>query len=208
MLHPMAFFTRNATPDPAIRAMFAAEEPAFSICVYCGSQQPRDAVFADAAREVGRWVARNGGQLVYGGGHTGLMGVVADAALAEGGRVVGVIPKALVEREWAHRGCTELHIVDTMHQRKHLMAERCTAFLALAGGIGTFEELFEAWTWRQLGYHHKPVAILNTAGYYDDLFKFLHGAVGQGFMRTAQMDMIHIGTEIESTLQHLAAAHT
>ena len=131
------------------------------------------------------------------------MGVVADAALQAGGRVVGVIPKALVEREWAHHACTELHIVETMHQRKHMMAERCTAFLALAGGIGTFEELFEAWTWKQLGYHDKPVAVLNTAGYYDHLLTFLQGSVAAGFMKPYQMDMIHIGTEVVPTLEYL-----
>ena len=136
--------TDRPSPASSVQGLFSDPDPRFSICVYCASQPGVDERFADAAREVGSWIARHGGQLVYGGGHNGLMGVVADAALQAGGRVVGVIPKALVEREWAHHACTELHIVETMHQRKHMMAERCTAFLALAGGIGTFEELFEA----------------------------------------------------------------
>ena len=141
--------------------------PAFSICVYCGSRPGTEPAFAEAAREVGLWIAQNKGQLVYGGGHNGLMGMMADACLQAGGRVVGVIPKALVEKEWAHSGCSELHVVENMHERKSLMAERADAFLAMPGGIGTFEEFFEVWTWRQLGYHDKPVGLLNIQGYYD-----------------------------------------
>ena len=195
--------TDRPSPASSVQGLFSDPDPRFSICVYCASQPGVDERFADAAREVGSWIARHGGQLVYGGGHYGLMGVVADAALQAGGRVVGVIPKALVEREWAHHACTELHIVETMHQRKHMMAERCTAFLALAGGIGTFEELFEAWTWKQLGYHDKPVAVLNTAGYYDHLMTFLQGSVNAGFMKPYQMEMIHVGTEVAPTLEYL-----
>ncbi|MEE1654307.1 TIGR00730 family Rossman fold protein [Brachymonas sp. G13] len=195
--------TDRPSPASSVQGLFSDPDPRFSICVYCASQPGVDERFADAAREVGSWIARHGGQLVYGGGHNGLMGVVADAALQAGGRVVGVIPKALVEREWAHHACTELHIVETMHQRKHMMAERCTAFLALAGGIGTFEELFEAWTWKQLGYHDKPVAVLNTAGYYDHLMTFLQGSVNAGFMKPYQMEMIHVGTEVAPTLEYL-----
>lgn len=157
-------------------------EPAFSICVYCGSRPGANPAYADAARFVGTWIARRNGQLVYGGGRNGLMGIAADAALQAGGRVIGIIPKALVEKEWAHEGCTELHIVDTMHERKRMMAEKADAFLALPGGIGTLEELFEVWTWRQLGYHDKPVGILNTAGYYTGLLDFLNASVAQHFM--------------------------
>ncbi|MCB2033508.1 MAG: TIGR00730 family Rossman fold protein, partial [Ottowia sp.] len=156
--------------------------PAFSVCVYCGSRPGADPAFAEVADQVGRWIGAHGGQLVYGGGRSGLMGVVADATLATGGRVVGVIPRALVEREHAHRGCTELLIVDTMHERKRLMAERADAFLALPGGIGTFEEFFEAWTWRQLGYHDKPIGLLNQNGYYDALLRFVEGSMAGGFM--------------------------
>src|SRR5574343_857044 len=154
-------------------------EPAFSVCVYCGSKFGADPRFSDLATEVGRWIGQHGGQLVYGGGRNGLMGLVADSTRAAGGRVVGIIPKALVEREWAHTGCDELHVVDTMHERKRMMMERADAFVALPGGIGTFEELFEAWTWRQLGYHDKPVGVLNAEGYYDGLLTFLASCVDQ-----------------------------
>src|SRR6185436_11674938 len=132
-------------------------KPAFSICVYCGSRPGERPELRAAAQQVGRWIGEHGGQLVYGGGNNGLMGLLADAALAAGARVVGIIPHSMVEREWAKRDCTELHIVDNMHDRKRMMAERADAFLALPGGTGTFEEFFETWTWRQLGYHDKPI---------------------------------------------------
>jgi uncharacterized protein (TIGR00730 family) len=177
--------------------------PAFSICVYCGSRPGSEPAFADSARQVGLWIAQNKGQLVYGGGHNGLMGMMADACLQAGGRVIGVIPEALVEKEWAHSGCSELHVVENMHERKRLMAERADAFLALPGGIGTFEEFFEAWTWRQLGYHDKPVGLLNLNGYYDKLLAFLSTAVQQGFMNTGQMQLISSGTHAESLLKSL-----
>ncbi|WP_427912432.1 TIGR00730 family Rossman fold protein [Ramlibacter sp. MMS24-I3-19] len=177
----------------------------FSICVYCGSRAGVAEPFVQSARDVGRWVGERGGQLVYGGGNKGLMGTVADATLAAGGTVVGVIPHALVEKEFAKRDCTELHVVDTMHDRKQKMAERAGAFLALAGGIGTFEELFEVWTWRQLGYHDKPVGILNTTGYYDPLLQFLAGSVRAGFMNDWQMDLVRVGTEPAALLEALVA---
>jgi uncharacterized protein (TIGR00730 family) len=134
------------------------------------------------------------------------MGIVAQATMDAGGRVVGVIPKALVEKEWANRDCTELHIVDTMHDRKRMMAERADAFLALPGGIGTFEELFEVWTWRQLGYHDKPLGVLNTAGYYDTMLAFLNTAVEQQFLGDWQMDLIRTGIEPIGLLQDLVQA--
>lgn len=177
--------------------------PAFSICVYCGSRPGTEPAFAEAARQVGLWIAQNKGQLVYGGGHNGLMGMMADACLQAGGRVVGVIPKALVEKEWAHTGCSELHVVENMHERKRLMAERADAFLAMPGGIGTFEEFFEVWTWRQLGYHDKPVGLLNIKGYYDNLLAFLSTSVQQGFMNAGQMQLIRSGTHTESLLKSL-----
>ncbi|MCB2037426.1 MAG: TIGR00730 family Rossman fold protein [Burkholderiaceae bacterium] len=180
--------------------------PAFSVCVYCGSRPGADPAFAEVADQVGRWIGAHGGQLVYGGGRSGLMGVVADATLAAGGRVVGVIPRALVEREHAHRGCTELLIVDTMHERKRLMAERADAFLALPGGIGTFEEFFEAWTWRQLGYHDKPIGLLNQNGYYDALLRFVGDSMAGGFMDGSQMRLIEVGATWEPLLQHLVSA--
>jgi len=178
-------------------------QPAFSLCVYCGSRPGTDSAYEHAAVAVGQWIARHGGQLVYGGGSGGLMGTVADAALKAGARVVGIIPKALVEKEWAHHGCTELHIVDNMHDRKRMMAERADAFLALPGGIGTFEELFEVWTWRQLGYHDKPIGLLNTAGYYDGLLKFLQTAVASQFMGDWQMGLIRHGSNPAALLAEL-----
>lgn len=178
-------------------------KPAFSVCVYCGSRPGAEPGFSYTARQVGQWIGEHGGQLVYGGGRNGLMGIVADATLAAGGRVVGVIPKALVEKEWAHTGCTELHIVDTMHERKRIMAEHADAFLSLPGGIGTLEEFFEVWTWRQLGYHAKPVGLLNLNGYYDHLLAFLATSVTGGFMNDWQMDLIHVASDAEQLLQQL-----
>ena len=169
--------------------------PRFSVCVYCGSRTGETPAFVDAARDVGRWIGANGGQLVYGGGNNGLMGVLANATLAAGGRVIGVIPKALVEREWAKLDCTELHIVDTMHERKRMMAERADAFLALPGGIGTFEELFEVWTWRQLGYHDKPIGLLDCGNYYAPLLTFLRSSVGHGFMNEWQLGLLRVGSD-------------
>jgi uncharacterized protein (TIGR00730 family) len=179
------------------------DKPAFSVCVYCGSRPGVEPAYATVAQQVGRWIAEHHGQLVYGGGHNGLMGLMADACLQAGGRVIGVIPKALVDKEWAHTGCTELHVVDTMHERKRLMAEHADAFLALPGGIGTFEEFFEVWTWRQLGYHDKPVGLLNLNGYYDSLLVFLNAAVKQGFMNDWQMNLIRTNTNAPALLETL-----
>jgi uncharacterized protein (TIGR00730 family) len=134
------------------------------------------------------------------------MGTVADATLAAGGRVVGVIPHALVEREWAKRDCTELHVVDNMHERKRMMAERADAFLALPGGIGTFEEFFEAWTWRQLDYHAKPVGLLDTAGYYRPMLTFLEASVKSGFMSDWQMGLLTVGSDPQVLLPQLVQA--
>jgi uncharacterized protein (TIGR00730 family) len=177
--------------------------PNFSLCVYCGSRPGLDPQHLAIARTVGSWIGRHGGQLVYGGGRAGLMGEVAQATLEAGGRVVGIIPKALVEKEWAMHDCSELHIVETMHDRKRMMAERADAFVALPGGIGTFEELFEVWTWRQLGYHDKPVGILNAGGYYDGLLSFLSSAVEQQFMSDWQMQLIQAGSEPVALLSNL-----
>lgn len=181
-------------------------KPAFSLCVYCGSRPGNTPEFAAMARRVGNWIGAHDGQLVFGGGHNGLMGLMADAALAAGGRVVGVIPKALVEKEWAHNGCTELHIVENMHERKRIMAEHADAFLALPGGIGTLEEFFEVWTWRQLGYHNKPVGLLNLNGYYDSLLAFLASAVQQDFMNDWQMELIRTDNNAEQLLETLVQA--
>ncbi len=180
--------------------------PAFSLAVYCGSRTGNSPAFARVAAEVGHWIGAHQGQLVYGGGRNGLMGILADACLAAGGQVVGVIPKTMVEREWAHNGCHELLVVDTMHERKRIMAERADAFLALPGGIGTFEEFFEAWTWRQLGFHDKPVGLLNLDGYYDALLQFLRHSVNSQFMGDAQMGLIRTGTEPLALIKELVEA--
>lgn len=192
---------KNPTP-----VAVKTDSPAFSVCVYCGSRPGNSAEFAALAQTVGRWIGRHGGQLVFGGGHNGLMGIMADAALAAGARVIGVIPKALVEKEWAHTGCTELHIVENMHERKRVMAEHADAFLALPGGIGTLEEFFEVWTWRQLGYHNKPVGLLNMNGFYDSMLVFLNAAKSSGFMDDWQMDLIETGSDAELLLQSLVQA--
>ncbi len=180
--------------------------PAFSICVYCGSRPGENPAFAQAAQTVGQWIGGHGGQLVYGGGRGGLMGVVAEATRLAGGRVVGIIPQALVDKELANRQCDELHIVQTMHERKAMMAERSDAFVALPGGIGTFEELFEVWTWRQLGYHGKPLGLLNVAGYYDGLLGFLRTSVASGFMGEWQMELLQADTSAEPLLRNLVQA--
>ncbi|WP_119156043.1 TIGR00730 family Rossman fold protein [Caldimonas tepidiphila] len=177
----------------------------FSLCVYCGSRNGALPDYEAAARAVGREIGRRGWQLVYGGGKVGLMGAVADAVLDAGGRAVGVIPRSLMDREVGHAGLHELHVVDTMHQRKQMMAERSDAFLALPGGIGTFEELFEVWTWRQLGYHDKPIGLLNAAGYYDGFVDFIAHTVRQGFLSQAQQEVLLSGTEPAELLERLAA---
>lgn len=177
--------------------------PAFSLCVYCGSRTGIDPRFAEAAQAVGHWIGRRGGRLVYGGGRSGLMGLVADATLSAGGTVLGVIPEALVEREFAHTGCTELKVVATMHERKRLMAEAADAFLALPGGIGTFEELFEVWTWRQLGYHDRPIGLLDTSGYYQGLLAFLQSGLQAGFMAPAQMALLKVSANPGALLPDL-----
>ena len=180
--------------------------PAFSICVYCGSRPGNDPEFTHTAQQVGTWIGSHGGQLVYGGGRNGLMGAVADATLAAGGRVIGVIPKSLVDKEQAHQGCTELHVVQTMHDRKRIMAESADAFLALPGGIGTFEEFFEVWTWRQLGHHDKPIGLLNMNGYYDSMLAFLQSSASAGFMPDWLVPLISVDTQAVPLLESLVQA--
>ncbi len=180
--------------------------PAFSVCVYCGSRPGNSPAFTEAAQAVGHWIGSHDGQLVYGGGKAGLMGTVARATRDAGGRVVGIIPQALVDRELANELCDELHVVTTMHERKAMMAERSDAFIALPGGIGTFEELFEIWTWRQLGYHDKPIGILNANGYYDNMLTFLSQCVGDGFMGDWQMGLVQSGSDHQALLTQLVEA--
>lgn len=177
--------------------------PHFSICVYCGSRSGTQAEYAQVAEQVGTWIGQHGGQLVYGGGKNGLMGIVASATSAAGGRVVGIIPKALQTRENTRTDCDELHVVHTMHERKRLMAQRADVFVALPGGIGTFEEFFEVWTWRQLGYHDKPIGLINTRGYYDGLLAFSRHSVEQGFLSDGQMDLIQVGENATDLLRSL-----
>ena len=179
--------------------------PVLSVCVYCGSRHGRHSAYTAAARALGAAIGSRGWQLVYGGGKVGLMGEVADATLGAGGRVVGVIPESLQKLEVGHTGLTELHVVPTMHVRKQMMAERADLFIALPGGIGTLEELYEVWTWRQLGYHDQPIGLLNTAGYYDGLLSFMNTTVTEGFLSRSQLGDVQVGTEPEALLLSLAA---
>lgn len=176
-----------------------------SLCIYCGSRPGADPAYAEAAEAVGRAIGQRGWQLVYGGGRAGLMGIVANAALAAGAPVVGVIPQSLMDREVGHQGLTELHVVQTMHERKLMMAERSDAFVALPGGIGTFEELFEVWSWRQLGYHDKPLGLLNTAGYYDPLLRFMGDTVRQGFVSAPQHALLEVDADPGALLDRIGA---
>ena len=176
-----------------------------SLCVYCGSRLGNAPEFSQAAVDVGKWIAEQGGELVYGGGNNGLMGLVAKSAQESGAKVIGVIPESMVVREWARRECDELIVVKTMHDRKRIMAERANAFLALPGGIGTFEEFFEAWTWKQLGYHTKPIGLLNTHGYFDSLISFLESSFKSQFMVEHQMGLIDIESNTKTLLNSLQA---
>ena len=175
-------------------------KPAFSLCVYCGSRPGMLESFTQTAKAVGEWIGQHKGQLVYGGGNNGLMGIVAASTQQAGGRVVGIIPHALAEMELARDDCDEFYLVDNMHQRKQMMAERADAFLALPGGIGTFEEFFEVWTWRQLGYHNKPIGLLNVDGYYDGLLTFMRTTVNDGFVSDWQMNLIQQSSNLEELL--------
>lgn len=175
------------------------------ICVFCGSNPGVDPAYAAGAAALGRAIAAGGYGLVYGGASVGLMGVVADAALAVGGAVIGVLPEALQARELAHRGLTELHIVPSMHARKALMADLADGFVALPGGIGTFEELFEIWTWGQLGDHAKPVALLDVGGFYSPLIGFLDGVVAAGFVKPVHRDMLLTDDEPARLIGRMAA---
>ncbi len=158
--------------------------------IYCGSSAGVRPAYAEAARATGRLLAERGIGVVFGGGSVGMMGLVADAALEAGGEVIGVIPHALAAREVDHTGLTALHKVETMHERKALMAELADGFVALPGGIGTLEELMEVWTWMQLGIHRQPVGLLNVAGYFDGLLAFVDHAVAEGFVRPAHRDLL------------------
>ena len=173
------------------------------ICVYCGSALGRDPNQAETASAFGQLLGRRGIGLVYGGGNTGLMGRLADAALAAGSDVIGVMPRHMLEREVGHRGLTRLIEVADMHERKRTMAELADAFVALPGGIGTLEELFEIFTWRQLALHAKLVGLLNTAGFYDHLLQFLDHVVEAGFLRREQLNALTVASTPEALLKKL-----
>ena len=164
------------------------------ICVFCGSSPGGDPAYVDAAQEMGREIVARDLTLVYGGGHVGLMGALADAVLDAGGSVIGVIPHALAVREIAHQRLTRLHVVGSMHERKAMMADLSDAFVALPGGFGTYEEFFEAVTWTQLGVHRKPCGLLNVAGFYDPLVQFLDNAVSEQFVRPQHRSTILVDT--------------
>jgi len=175
------------------------------ICVFCGSNAGARSEYAEAARALATVLAERKLGIVYGGGNVGLMGVLADAALARGGEVIGVIPQKLVDKEVAHRGVTELRIVETMHERKALMNDLSDAFLALPGGFGTLDEFFEVLTWSQLGFHGKPCALLNVAGYYDGMLAMLDHAVTERFLRPAHRELVIADTDPLRLLQRLSA---
>lgn len=175
------------------------------LCVFCGSNAGSRPEYADAARRLGQALVARGLGLVFGAGHVGLMGVIADAVLAAGGEAIGVIPQALVDKELAHGGLTRLHVVSTMHERKALMADLSDAFAALPGGYGTADELCEILTWAQLGLHAKPIGLLNTLGYFDALTAWLDHTVGQGFMKPKHRRLLVQAGEPEELLDRLAA---
>jgi uncharacterized protein (TIGR00730 family) len=173
------------------------------VCVYAGSSPGARPEYADAARALARVLCARRRGIVFGGSQTGLMGVLADEALARGGEVIGVIPRQLMEREIAHRSLTELHVVATMHERKALMAQLAEAFIALPGGIGTLEELVEMLTWAQLGLHAKPIGIVNVDGYFDSLLAFLQHAVAEGFLSATNSNLLAVESDPETLLDEL-----
>jgi uncharacterized protein (TIGR00730 family) len=178
------------------------------LAVYCGSSAGNDPMFADAARATAEAMTDQGVELVYGGGRLGLMGVVADSVLAQGGRVFGVIPEALVSLEVAHGGVTELFTVETMHERKAKMTELADGFLALPGGVGTLDELFDAWSWNALGYHKKPFCLLNVNGYWDGLIEFLDHATASGFLSRKRRRQLLVAKTPAEALELLDGAAT
>jgi uncharacterized protein (TIGR00730 family) len=174
------------------------------ICIFCGSSSGTREVYRQAAQTVGRLLCRRGIELVYGGGHVGLMGIVADACLNEGGRVIGVIPQALADREVAHTGLTELRIVSSMHERKALMADLSDAFISLPGGYGTWEEFFEVLTWSQLGIQRKACGVLNVDGYYDPLLEMADRALSEGFLRDVHRNLLLSDSDPERLVDRLS----
>ena len=181
-----------ARAPSGVRLPATSAQDRFRVCVYCGSRAGHDRAHGDAAAALGQAIGDAGAELVYGGGRAGLMGLLADAALRAGARVVGVIPEMLMVREVGHEGLSELQVVPDMHERKRRMADGADAFVVLPGGIGTMEEFFEVWTWRQLGYHDQPIGLLNVAGYYAPLLGMIDRMVEQGFLGEAQRAMLRL----------------
>lgn len=187
-------------------AMDSAPRVIKSVCVYCGSQEGDNPAYVAAAQAMGDALADRRIRLVFGGGGIGLMGRIADRVLARGGEVVGVIPRSLMRAEVAHDGLTELHVTEDMHERKAMMANLADAFVTMPGGLGTLEELFETWTWEQLGYHKKPMGLLNVDGYYDGLLQFLDQSLARGFVRPRHRGVLVVGTEPAALLEKLSVA--
>jgi uncharacterized protein (TIGR00730 family) len=177
------------------------------LCVFCGSKSGARPSYAEATRQLGEAIVRRGLGLVYGAGHVGLMGVLADAVLDAGGEVIGVIPQALVDKELAHVGLTAMHVVASMHDRKALMADLSDAFLSLPGAFGTADEFFEILTWAQLGMHAKPIGLLNVAGFFEPLLAWLDHTVSEGFLRERHRRLLMIGDDPEEMLDRLMGAH-
>lgn len=177
-----------------------------SVCVYCGASPGNRPEYAEAARAMGATLAAHGIRLVYGGGHIGLMGILADGALAAGGTVTGVIPQALMDKELGHAGIQHLQVVRDMHERKHRMASLADAFIALPGGYGTLEELSEMLTWSQLGFHDKPIGLLDVAGYFDDYLRFTDRMMEEGFLKPRHRALIHVDTNASALIDRLANA--
>ena len=178
-----------------------------SICVYCGSNAGSKPIYAERAAALGERIAKEGLRLVYGGGNVGLMGAVADACMAAGGAVTGVIPKSLLDKEVGHHGLTRLEVVDSMHTRKARMAELADGFIALPGGLGTFEELFEILTWAQLGFHSKPVGLLNVDAYYQPLVQMMERGVAEGFMKAENRGLLLVEDNAQALLRTMGAYH-
>lgn len=192
-MDPASLQSRRNVPRIELRA----------VCVYCGSNAGDNGEYLAAAATLGRLLADRGIELIYGGGRVGLMGRLADAAVEAGGTVTGVIPEALLRREVGHDRVNDLHVVGSMHERKAIMAERADAFLAMPGGLGTLEELFEILTWAQLGEHDKPCGLLNVAGYFDYLIAFLDHAVERGFLKPAHRQLLRIESQVDALLDRL-----
>ncbi len=177
-----------------------------ALCLFCGSSAGAQPAYAMAAADFGMTLAERNIRLVYGGGSVGLMGVAADACLAAGGQVIGVIPKLLMDKEVGHHGITQMHIVDNMHERKALMTELCDGFIALPGGFGTLDELFEALTWLQLGYHQKPVGLLNVNGFFDHLVQFIDHSQGERFLRDVHRRSLNVDVDLDKLIEKLRVA--